>query len=425
MEFSLYTVVYLFTNAFNTYVTYSFMKVFFKENYLYRKAAINFYALFYIITSCVYIFFPSFLMNIISSLGATFLITLSYKSKLSKKIIVTVLNYLTFFICEAIVACIIGVSNISPLQNTYFGNSFSLVVVEILAFIFVKIIGKFKNLNCDTPMPWTFMITIILVPLISIFFEIQLFMQENISDIIYALSLICVLILNFIIFYIYDSNTKAFNEKIKTEMIKQEIEYYHKQAELIQKNSEEIKHLRHDMKNHMIAIKELSKNKETDKVLEYISTLSDKLEPSYVFSATGIIEIDSVLNYKLTQAEKKGIDITSEIIIPNDLKIQSNDFVTILGNLIDNAIEAASKLSDNKYIKINIKYSKGTILIAIKNSYDGKLNMLNNEYITTKDDPELHGIGIKSVETAIKKYDGDMIINHTDDEFYTKVLLIA
>lgn len=425
MGLSLYTIVYLFTNAFNTYVTFSFMKVFFKDNYINKKAVIIFYALFYIITSSVYIFFPSFLMNIISSLGATFLITLCYQSKFLKKLIVTILNYLTFFICEAIVACIIGVSNISLLQNTYLGNSFSLIMVEILAFIFVKIIGKFKNLNCNTPMPWSFMITIILVPLISIFFEIQLFMQENISEIIYILSLICVLILNFIIFYLYDSNTKTFNEKIKTEMIKQEIEYYHKQSELIQKNSEEIKHLRHDMKNHLIAIKELAKSKDTDKILEYISTLYDKIDPSQMYCSTGIFEIDSVLNYKLSQAEKKGISISSEIMIPSDLKIKSHDFVTILGNLIDNAIEATNKLDDNKYIKLNIKYSKGTIFIAVKNSYNGKLNIFNNEYRTTKDEDGLHGIGIKSIETAVKKYNGDMIISHTNNEFYIKILLIA
>ena len=425
MELSLYTAVYLFTNAFDTYLTYSFMKIFFKNNDMNKKAALFFYSFFYIATSIVYLFFSTAALNMISSLLVTFLITLCYKSKISKKIIVTVLNYLTLCTSEAIVAFTIGLSNIDPLQNTYYGDSFSLIMVELLAFIFIKIIGKFKDLSSDNPMPWSFLIAAVLIPVISVFFEIQLFMQDNVSNIVYALSLICVIILNFTIFYLYDSFTKAFNEKIQMEMIKQEIDYYHKQADLIQESSEGLKQIRHDMKNHIIVIEELAKTQDNDKILDYISNLYDKLGQAKVFSDTGIIAIDSVLNYKLTQAEKKGIDVTSEITIPNNLEFQSNDFVAILGNLLDNAIEATSKLNDNKYIKLHIKYNKGTVFIAVKNSFDGKLNIVGNEYKTTKDSDSLHGIGMKSIETTIKQYNGEMKVSHTNNEFLVKIILFS
>ena len=96
-----------------------------------------------------------------------------------------------------------------------------------------------------------------------------------------------------------------------------------------------------------------------------------------------------------------------------------------MGNLLDNAIEATSKLNDNKYIKLHIKYNKGTVFIAVKNSFDGKLNIVGNEYKTTKDSDSLHGIGMKSIETTIKQYNGEMKVSHTNNEFLVKIILFS
>lgn len=418
-------IVYLFINAFDTYLMYLFMRLFFKNDFISKKAAVFVYSLYYVVSTLVYALFSFVFLNMISSIIVTFIVTLCYRSKISKKIIVTLLNYATMNICEGVVAAAIGLGGVDVFEISHYGDSFCLIAVALLDFAVIKIIGKFQNLNSNAPIPHTFSIIAILVPCVSVLFEILLFMQKNVSNIVYALSLICVIILNFTIFYLYDSFTKAFDEKIQMEMIKQEIEYYHKQADLIQESSEGIKQIRHDMKNHIIVIEELAKIQDNDKILDYISNLYDKLGQAKVFSDTGIIAIDSVLNYKLTQAEKKGIDVTSEITIPNNLEFQSNDFVAILGNLLDNAIEATSKLNDNKYIKLHIKYNKGTVFIAVKNSFDGKLNIVGNEYKTTKDSDSLHGIGMKSIETTIKQYNGEMKVSHTNNEFFVKIIIFS
>lgn len=418
-------IVYLFINAFDTYLMYLFMRLFFKNDFISKKAAVFVYSLYYVVSTLVYALFSFVFLNMISSIIVTFIVTLCYRSKISKKIIVTLLNYATMNICEGVVAAAIGLGGVDVFEISHYGDSFCPIAVALLDFAVIKIIGKFQNLNSNAPIPHTFSIIAILVPCVSVLFEILLFMQKNVSDLVYALSLICVIILNFTIFYLYDSFTKAFDEKIQMEMIKQEIEYYHKQADLIQESSEGIKQIRHDMKNHIIVIEELAKIQDNDKILDYISNLYDKLGQAKVFSDTGIIAIDSVLNYKLTQAEKKGIDVTSEITIPNNLEFQSNDFVAILGNLLDNAIEATSKLNDNKYIKLHIKYNKGTVFIAVKNSFDGKLNIVGNEYKTTKDSDSLHGIGMKSIETTIKQYNGEMKVSHTNNEFFVKIIIFS
>ena len=181
------------------------MRLFFNNNFTSKKASVFLYALYYTITSIVYIFFSSIIVNMISSLIATFLITLCYDSKFSKKIVVAVLNYVTINTCEMIVGAVVGLSGVNIFERTYYGDSFCLISVAILEFFVIKIIGKFKSIKGDAPIPKSYLFIAILVPCVSILFETLLFMQENISDVIYALSLICVVSLNFLVIYLYDS----------------------------------------------------------------------------------------------------------------------------------------------------------------------------------------------------------------------------
>ncbi|MGN0488219.1 MAG: sensor histidine kinase [Ruminococcus sp.] len=308
-------------------------------------------------------------------------------------------------------------------ESTYYGNSFCLVTVALLEFVVIKVIGKFKNLNNDAPVSRIFFAIAILIPFISVLFETILIMQKNIGDIIYALSLLCVVSLNFLVIYLYDSISKLFNKNIETEIAKQETEYYHKQAELIQKNSQEAKQLRHDLKNYTIALSELIRNNENNKALEYMSSVSGILEPAKTYCNTGILSVDSIVNYKFTRAEEMGIFLDSEITIPYNLNLKSSDLVAILGNLLDNAIEASSK-ADKKYIRFRATYDKGTILIVVSNSYHGELKFEGNTYQTTKkDDTASHGIGLKSIKSIVEKYNGEIRVTHTDTEFSVRVLL--
>lgn len=417
------TIVYLFINAFDTYLMYMFMRLFFKNDFISKKAAVFVYALYYVVSTLVYILFSSVFLNMISSITVTFIVTLCYRSKFSKKIIVTLLNYATMNVCEAVVAAAIGLGGADVFERSTFGDRFCLIAVALLGFLVIKIIGRFQNLHSNAPIPRPFSVIAILVPCVSVLFEILLFMQKNISDLVYTLSLICVVSLDFLVIYLYDSLSKLFNEKIGAEIAKQETKYYQKQAELIEKNSQEIKQLRHDMKNYTIALSELIKNSENEKALEYIASVSGALEPAKVYCSTGIISVDSIVNYKFTRAEEMGISVDSEIMIPYDLNLKSNDLVAILGNLLDNAIEAASK-AEKKYIKFRASYDRGTVLIVLSNSYNGELKLEGRTYKTTKkDDTAIHGIGLKSIEAVVEKYNGEIKVTHTDTEFLVRILM--
>lgn len=381
----------------------------------------------YTITSIVYLFFPYFLANIFSSIAALFIVTLAYKTKWSKRFISVFVMYLTAFISEAIVAFIIGIAGYSDyiFRKEHYGDVLTLVLALVIKFAIIKLISRFNNIVEYSDFSWHFIASTIIVPSVSVYLEIQIFRAENISTFTYITSLLSILALNFIVLYMFDSIANAYKEKINYEISIKETEHYQKQAELIQKNFESTRQLRHDFKNHTIALKEYISRNENNQAIRYLDSISDMLQPTKMYCSTGIVAIDSIINYKLSEAYDKGIIVNSQITIPNDINFDSKDFVAILGNLLDNAIEAAMEAPNKKYINIKIEYSVGTIFIIIKNSFSGKLNISNGTIKTTKKDSSTpHGMGMESIKTAIQKNKGEFITSYSEEEFTSKVLFM-
>lgn len=133
--------------------------------------------------------------------------------------------------------------------------------------------------------------------------------------------------------------------------------------------------------------------------------------------------VDSILNYKIDEAQKRGIKVDLDVDIPEKLNIQPFDLNIILGNLLDNAIEAVSKLERNKVIKASIKLDRNILYINISNPFDGNIIYKKSNLKTTHKDKENHGFGLKSVKKAISKYNGIMNVYHTDSIFNVDVLL--
>ena len=105
-------------------------------------------------------------------------------------------------------------------------------------------------------------------------------------------------------------------------------------------------------------------------------------------------------------AKSKGLSLILEEQIPINLPYENSDLCVILGNLLDNAIEAAEN-SENKEIDVRIVYVKNKLKITVKNYYTGKIKKdTNGNFISTKGDTKNHGIGLKSVIQTVNSYDG-------------------
>lgn len=423
MEYIMNNVVLLLTCVFEVYVVYRFMVVFFDNRKIDIKTTAAIYALRFITGYIIVIAETYPIINAVSSVAGLFLITLCYESSLSKKIVTTIIIYMCMFLSEAVMALLTGVSNAGLLNKVKDIDTVISIIIEIILWVITLILQKLRNIRINKSVPKAFTAAMIIVFTTSFCMETLVFQQVNVNDSISAISLICVLIMNFIMIYLYDSLSRMFEERTKAEIILREKACYHKQSELLQRNYEELEQFRHDINNRLLVIKQMVDSNETEKISEYLYGITEKIENTEMYSQTGNLAIDSIINYKLSKAHNSGIEVESNIVIPAEININDDDMVVILGNLFDNAIEAAERLDKDKKISVNLEYEKSCTFIKIKNSYDNVINMVNGRIATRKRNSMMHGIGLRSVQTAIDKYDGIMDIEHNNNEFIVNVIL--
>lgn len=186
----------------------------------------------------------------------------------------------------------------------------------------------------------------------------------------------------------------------------------------LRKAYDENKMMYHDFKNHLLVINQLLQEKRTKEVLEYINTcihwtlnINQRVE-------TGCKIIDIIVNCKIADAIDKNINLKYEIGYIGEICIKDNDMCALLANLLDNAIEACEKVGkEERWIYLRIKRKNEMLLIWIENSMEGK-NLAKTEFFRTrKENKELHGLGMKSIDNVIKKYDGHKDYEIQKDKF--------
>lgn len=157
--------------------------------------------------------------------------------------------------------------------------------------------------------------------------------------------------------------------------------------------------------------------------LDYLKDTFNNISETEEYAKSGNMGLDSILNYKIQTAKNQEIDVALILQIPEKLNIRPFDMVTIIGNLLDNAIEATSKLVEDRKIDINIKYDRNILYVSIRNPFKGELAFVKSSFKTKKDDEEKHGFGLESIRKTIEKYNGAMNISHENNLFIVNILL--
>ena len=135
-----------------------------------------------------------------------------------------------------------------------------------------------------------------------------------------------------------------------------------------------------------------------------------------------MITFDTIVNYKAAVAQKNHINVKLDTMIPYDMKLEDVDLYSLLGNLFDNAIEAASKVDiEEREIKLLAKMSGNNLYLEWR-PYTGNLRKQGRIILQQRDKNE-HGLGLRIVENIINRHSGQMIIDDKENYFRIKVLL--
>lgn len=236
-----------------------------------------------------------------------------------------------------------------------------------------------------------------------------------------------IMISNIYLFNLLDKSIKSYKLKLENKSLKDSIAKDYNYYLEIQKEQEKIKKINHDIKNHMICIRSMSEAKD-EKLLDYIDNMESNMmafNTNYNFNSGNMI-LDSILNNKNAMCIENKIKFVVNVNFSKCDFMDMADVCSMFANLIDNAIEANLNIYSNDIVKeiiLKSVYVSEMCVIKIENNKENQILCKNGNFITTKKDKNLHGIGLKNVSEIVKKYNGEMVVDYTDTRFIVKILL--
>ncbi len=224
------------------------------------------------------------------------------------------------------------------------------------------------------------------------------------------------------LFLTYQQSVEKENEllQLKNEMSKIETEMTY--FDILEQQNQDLLIYAHDTKNHLSAIKNLSTSPQID---EYIDKMTESLEKYKNVSHSGNHTLDVIINKYVTECKIKGVKFSYDVHLKNLEYVEDYDLVTILGNLLDNALESAIN-SENSEITLSTDYRNTYDVLVITNSCETAPRLSNKKLISTKENKSLHGIGLKSVAKTLQKYNGDYEWEYDEsNKTFTSIVMLA
>ncbi len=232
--------------------------------------------------------------------------------------------------------------------------------------------------------------------------------------------------MNILLFYlindIMEREMKMHENKVFQIQAKNQLEMYRS----ISESFDNQKRKTHEYKNQISCIESLLDKKQYTKLEEYVKEIYGSLNKEPDAINTNNVIVNAVLNTKYQEADAKGIVFVFRVNDLSELKLKDEDVVTILSNLLNNAIEACETCEDKKVIKFKFVKEDDMIIIAVKNTFNYAIIYENGEIKSTKTSSvDEHGVGIKNVLKIIEKYGGAYVIEDKNKEFLFSIILPA
>lgn len=180
---------------------------------------------------------------------------------------------------------------------------------------------------------------------------------------------------------------------------------------------------RHDYHNHIQVLKAHMSLNQYKQAAEYLDKLEEDLTTVDTVLKTGNVMVDAILNSKLTMIMERKIQVDATAIVPQDIAISGIDLSVLIGNILDNAMEACIQVEEEKdrFIRIYIDIVKKQLYISVTNSMEGRAKRTGNLFLSSKQGN--HGFGLLRIDSIVAKYNGFINRQTENGVFATEVML--
>ena len=373
--------------------------------------------------------FPNIKIILCIMIGTSFYIT-SYKDKIYISIIVSLLFWLGLMLAEGLsvglVVLLNQLNNINITQNENLFRIQAIILSKVFLFIGL-IIFKYFKLSLDfKPKDMVLIGLPILSNIVSLILIYEYNLRADTIKIenlcIFVFAIVLIVSSSIILLIVIRKIVEDDKLKLEYELINERIRTNYKSYENINEVHDKLKYVYHDLKNHIICIKNYDTKEE---IISYINNLELQISDFENFKNTGNKTLDIILGEKIRLCKKYNIEFEESINIYNLKFIKNNDICYIFANALDNAIEACINIDSEIEKKIEAKatYINEFAIIKFINTKTNDIKIIDNRIQTSKPDNKKHGLGIASIKYIVNKYNGETIVNYSDNEFILKIMI--
>lgn len=266
-----------------------------------------------------------------------------------------------------------------------------------------------------------------ILPLVSMLFAYQYVVHVTLYGYILtindAFTLFSIIFVNVIIFILAENLIKQNEKDRMLILLKAQDEIKNNHIVQIMENQNQIRKMSHDFKHHIETLIALCVSKNYDKLLGNLYELSGK-KSGYILVDSGNIMLDAILSSKKNEAQNYNISFELDMNIPKNHPRITMELCTLLGNGLDNAIEACIRSKkEDKFVKVKINANMSQFECYIKNTIDKKPQPDGKFFKTSKLDPILHGIGLRSMKQTCDALGGKIDLDYNDKHFECHIYL--
>ncbi len=330
----------------------------------------------------------------------------------------------------SIEGCIIGKGYLDLVIQKDLYRFVGVVVIQIVLFYLTRFMIKRTKKDRTYSLKWNEWFVLLIIPVISIFtmsfvsliiinIEEQLSPMQHIFSI---LSILGILMTNSLVYVLYVNMQKDHAKQLEYSILQQAFKSQEKSVEETKILYQSVRSIRHDLKQHFQVALTMLHSGKINEAVDYMEKYNDTVLDGI---SNKVFCDNDVVNYIINSKSKICSDrhIKIYIYIANEIPEFSDlDMCVLLGNALDNAIEGVSGDGNNE-IYLELRNVDNFFMISVKNTITNSVLEYNPNLISTKNEKEVHGLGILSMKEVVQKYNGSIEFYESDNKFCCDMLL--
>lgn len=346
-----------------------------------------------------------------------------YRMKLVQNLILSVLFCAIYWIVSILIISVFELMIMIPEHMAgniveVLAQIIDLFLIVILCWFYKKYVGKLSETKWEKIGYYPIFALVVIM-------AISMMLGEDSTNVWYT-SLVAVAgfgIINIFYFYFVANSLKKEAEMQRLQLLHEQTENQMSMYQHMQKSYEQQRRYLHDYKNQLNCIQGMLSCGKTEETIHYIAGLTGSLRKHADHVNTNHTVVNVVLNQKYQEAWEKGITMTMAVSDLSELAMEEEDIVTLLVNLLDNAIEACEKLDEHKVIQFKMVIEEGQLILSIKNPVKETVLIKDKRVVTDKKDAIRHGIGLMNIDSVIRKNQGTSVVKCEDGWFYFSAMI--